>query len=93
MLRYKIDVLSKLKENGYNTTIIRREKLLNESALQYIRQGKPIGPVPLDAICSLLQCQPGDILEWVPDITEQSSPERQTELDDCAEKLTLPWEE
>ena len=66
MLKYKIDVLLELKKHGFTTTKIRQEKLLNESALQYIRQGKPIGPIPLDTICRLLKCQPGDILEWVP---------------------------
>lgn len=66
MLKYKIDVLFELKKRGFTTTKIRQEKLLNESALQYIRQGKPIGPIPLDTICRLLECQPGDILEWVP---------------------------
>lgn len=70
MLKYKIDILSALKSKGFNTTRIRKEKLLNEAALQYIRQGKPVGPVPLDALCRLLECQPGDLLEWVPDISE-----------------------
>ena len=67
MLIYKIDVIEKLKEAGYNTARIRKEKLLNESALQYIREGKPIGPKPLAGICRLLECQPGDLLEYVKD--------------------------
>ena len=67
MLKYKIDILSELKKHGFNTYKLRKEKLLNESALQYIRQGKPVGPVPLNTLCRLLECQPGDILEWVPD--------------------------
>ena len=71
MLKYKIDVLSELKNHGFNTSRLRKEKLLNESALQYIRRGKPIGPVPLDTLCRLLECQPGDIMEWVPDATAE----------------------
>ena len=67
MLKYKIDVLSELKNHGFNTSRLRKDKLINESALQYIRQGKPVGPVPLDTLCRLLDCQPGDIMEWVPD--------------------------
>ena len=67
MLIYKIDVIEKLKEAGYNTARIRKEKLLNESALQYISEGKPIGPKLLDGICRLLECQPGDLLEYVKD--------------------------
>jgi len=67
MLRYKIEIIPRLKQKGYNTTTIRREKLLPQSTLQYIRDGKPVGASALDALCRLLECQPGDLLEWVPD--------------------------
>ena len=66
MFQYKIDVLGALKTAGYNTTIIRNDRLLSESALQYIRDGKVVGIKTLEQICTLLQCQPGDIIEWVP---------------------------
>lgn len=65
MLAYKIDVLETLKEAGYNTTRLRKEKLLNESAIQYIREGKPVGSKALDNICMLLDMQPGNILKYV----------------------------
>lgn len=64
MLTYKIDVLKSLKDAGYNTTRLRKEKLLGENAIQYIRIGKPVGAKALDKICELLGCQPGDILEY-----------------------------
>lgn len=65
MLVYKIDVLKTLKEAGYNTTKLRKEKLLNESAIQYIRKGKPVGAKALNNICMLLDMQPGNILKYV----------------------------
>lgn len=65
MLVYKIDVLETLKEAGYNTTKLRREKLLNESAIQYLREGKPVGAKALDNICMLLDMQPGNILKYI----------------------------
>lgn len=65
MLAYKIDVLETLKEAGYNTTRLRKEKLLNESAIQYIRDGKIVGAKALDNICMLLDMQPGNILKYV----------------------------
>lgn len=65
MLVYKIDVLSSLKEAGYTTTRLRKEKLLNESAIQYIREGKPVGAKALDNICMLLDMQPGNIIKYV----------------------------
>lgn len=65
MLTYKIDVLETLKEAGYNTTKLRKEKLLNESAIQYLREGKPVGAKALNNICMLLDMQPGNILKYV----------------------------
>ena len=47
MFKYKIDVLQTLKETGYNTNKLRKEKLLNESAIQYLRENKIIGTNPL----------------------------------------------
>lgn len=65
MLAYKIDVLESLKESGYNTTRLRKEKLLNESAIQSIREGKVVGAKSLDNICKLLDMQPGNIIKYV----------------------------
>lgn len=65
MIVYKIDVLESLKEAGYTTTRLRKEKLLNESAIQYLREGKPVGAKALDNICRLLDMQPGNIIKYV----------------------------
>lgn len=65
MITYKIDVLESLKEAGYNTTRLRKEKLLNESAIQYLRSGKPVGAKALNNICMLLDMQPGNIIKYV----------------------------
>ena len=67
MFQYKIDILQALKDKGYNTNRIRKEHLLNENALQYIRDNKMLGMKPLDTICTLLDCQLSDIIEHVPD--------------------------
>ena len=62
---YKIDVLSVLKTSGYSTYRIRQEKLLAESTLQSIREGKPVSWDNISTLCQLLKCQPGDIMEYV----------------------------
>ena len=67
MLVYKLDVLESLKESGYNTTRLRKEKLLNESVIQYLREGKPVGAKALNTICMLLDMQPGNIIKYVED--------------------------
>ena len=65
ILRYKIDILATLKEAGYNTTRLRKEKLLAEGVIQSLREGKYIALQNIDKICSLLDCQPADLLEYV----------------------------
>lgn len=67
MLIYKIDVLSTLKNNGINTNKLRKEKLLSEGAIQRLRHNAPIGWVSLEQLCKLLNCQPGEIIAYVPD--------------------------
>jgi len=64
-MRYKVEVLAKLKEAGYNTNRIRKEKIIGESMLQKIRSGQMVSWATLETICELLQCQPGDLIEYV----------------------------
>lgn len=63
-IRYKIDVLPALKAAGYNTTRLRREKLLAESTIQQLRNGDLVSWANIERLCRLLQCQPGDLLEY-----------------------------
>lgn len=64
-VKYKIDIIEALKSAGYNTNTIRKEKLLSEGTLQSLREGKYISLDAVSKICKLLNCQPGDILEYV----------------------------
>ena len=64
MFLYKIDILDTLKEKGYNTNRLRKEKLLGENAIQSRRNNKIVGMSALEKICGLLDCQPGDLIEY-----------------------------
>ena len=64
-LKYKIDVLSALKEKGYNTNKIRKEKIMGEAMLQKLRSGQMVSWATLETLCELLDCQPGDLIEFV----------------------------
>ena len=48
-IKYKIDVIAELKAAGYNTNTIRKQ----------------ISMDAVSKICKLLNCQPGDIMEYV----------------------------
>lgn len=71
MIKYKNGILSELKGKGYTTTRIRKEKLMAERQLQYIRENNVTIAV-LNRLCQLLDCQPGDILEYLPDKEENA---------------------
>ena len=66
-VQYKCDILADLKEAGYSTYKMRREKLLGESVLQQLRKGELVSWANISRICAMLNCQPGDILEYVPE--------------------------
>ena len=66
-LQYRIDVLKALKDKGYNTNTLRKNKLISESVLQKLRHGEPIGWANIEQLCKLLQCQPGDLIEYQDD--------------------------
>lgn len=69
---FKYDkLLLLLKEKGYTTYKIRKDNLISQSAWQKIRTGSgDIDTRTLAKLCSLLQCQPGDIMEYVEDEQE-----------------------
>lgn len=68
---YKFDVLETLKESGYNTNKLRKEKLLGENAIQALRRGEMVGIIALEKICNLLDMQPGNIIKYVEDTPEK----------------------
>ena len=69
-VKYKTDILAALKEKGYNTTRLRRDKLLAESTIQQIRKGGLVSWTNISRLCALLECQPWDILEYLPEELE-----------------------
>ena len=62
---YKIDVMAALKEKGYNTNKIRKDKIMGEAMLQKIRQGELPSWSVFEKLCVLLECQPSDLIEYV----------------------------
>ena len=72
-LQYKIDIMAELKNKGFSSTKIREEKLIGQSYLQQIRHGELVSWKTIDTLCSLLDCQVGDLVEHVkePDVQEK----------------------
>ena len=56
-----------MKEKGLTTYRIRQEKIISETSLTSLRNGKSVTMDTISALCKALECQPGDILEYVED--------------------------
>ena len=54
-----------LKERGYSTYRIRQENIVSQAALQKMKNGTgSIDTRTLERLCKVLNCQPGDIMEY-----------------------------
>ena len=55
-----------LKEKGYSSYRLRKEKLISQATLQKLRTGEGIIDTrTLTRLCEMLDCQPGDIMEYI----------------------------
>lgn len=66
-IRYKFDVLEALKRAGYTSYKLRQDGILSESVMSNLRAKKAISFDAINKICKILNCQPGDIIEYVKD--------------------------
>lgn len=66
-LQYKIDIIEALKEKGFTSYKIRKDKIIGERQMAQIRHGEIVSNAILDKLCFLLHCQPGDIIKYVDD--------------------------
>lgn len=51
MFKYKIDILKSLSDHGYNTSKLRKDKIMSQATMQNIRQGKGITTDTINTIC------------------------------------------
>ena len=70
MFKFKMDIIELLKENGYNTTRIRKENLIGEKTMQDMKKGKVPGIKTLETLCRILEMQPGNLIKYVDDEQE-----------------------
>ena len=64
-------LMNLLKEKGDTTYKIRKEKLIGQGTLTALRNGTGgLDSKTISKLCKVLECQPGDIMEYVEDETE-----------------------
>ena len=69
-LQFKVNILEALTEKGYTTYKLRKDNILSQSTLQKLREGKGLAWENIERLCALLDCQPGDLLEYVKEAAE-----------------------
>lgn len=65
MIRYKIDVLQALAAAGWTQSRLKKFGIMGGRTIDRLREGKPLNFDGLGAVCALLNCQPGDLIESV----------------------------
>ena len=72
MIYYRINVLEALNKQGYSVVRLQKDRLLGSSTITKLNNCKGL-PVTgerslsisnIDKICALLDCQPGEFLEY-----------------------------
>ena len=56
-----------MKQKKLTTYRIRKEKIISEGTLQSMRNNKSITTEAIASLCKVLNCQPGDLMEYVQD--------------------------
>lgn len=74
MLRFKVLPMQMLKEKGWTNKSLLEGKKFGNATMQKFRKQEMVSAHELDVLCGLLDCQPGDLLEYVPDLETEKSP-------------------
>lgn len=65
MIKFKVNVVEELRKRGYTSYKIRNQRIMSESTLQKYREGIMPSWSCFDQLCGLLECQPGDLIEYI----------------------------
>lgn len=66
MIVYK-GILEKLADRGLTSYVLKKNNLLSGSVIDRLRKNRPITTETLDTVCRLCECQPEDIIRYVPE--------------------------
>ena len=55
--------------------ITKKQKLIGQSTWKKIHENGHIDTITIETLCKYLNCQPGDIMEYIPDPPDNDKPE------------------
>jgi len=61
------------KERGITTYTIKKNKIIGQAAFAKIHEGGHIDTRTIERLCEYLDCQPGDLMEYVADTKKEPS--------------------
>lgn len=64
-------LLKKMDEQGITSYTIKKDNVIGQATFKKIKEGGDIDTRTISKLCKLLNCQPGDILEYVEDENEE----------------------
>ena len=56
-----------MSERGITSYTLKKENIIGQATFKKIKEGGDIDTRTIAKLCELLDCQPGDILEYIPD--------------------------
>lgn len=62
-------MLELMESKGITSYTIKKENIIGQATFKKIKEGGDIDTRTIAKLCKLLECQPGDILEYVEDVT------------------------
>ena len=68
-------LLELMKQKGITSYTIRQNKIIGQATYKKIKDGGDIDTRTIAKLCELLNCQPGDILEYVPEEENTAAPD------------------
>ncbi len=58
-------LLKLLEERGITSYTVKRDKTIGQATFRKIKEGGDIDTRTIEKLCRLLNCQPGDLMEYV----------------------------
>lgn len=58
-----------MNKNGITSYTVKRDNIIGQATFRKIKNGGDIDTRTISKMCEVLKCQPGDLLEYVPEPT------------------------
>lgn len=63
-------LFSLLQKHGYTERYWLQQRGIHPATISKLQKNQRVNTDTIDRLCELLECQPGDLMEWMPDKNE-----------------------